>query len=161
MSIYDIQINYLNGNPNLNEALRNKVVLFVNVASKCGLTPQYQDLQKLYLEYSDKDFAIVGVPCNQFGNQEPGTPYEIQQFCSINYSVTFPLMEKIEVNGSNRHALYSQLVNQKDLDDYTGDIRWNFEKFIVNKNGSVVARFSPDTSVTSSLFINALHSALV
>ena len=115
----------------------------VNVASFCGLTPQYTGLESLQKKYADKGFSVIGLPCNQFGAQEPGTPDEIATFCSTNYGVSFPLTEKIEVNGDGRHPLYQELTQQPDAEGHTGDIRWNFEKFLDRPGRRVVARFSP------------------
>jgi glutathione peroxidase len=118
-------------------------VLVVNVASKCGLTPQYTGLEKVHEQYADRGFTVLGVPCNQFLGQEPGTAEEIQEFCSTTYGVTFPLTEKVEVNGDARHPLYDLLTPVADDQGHTGDIRWNFEKFLVSPGGEVVARFDP------------------
>jgi len=144
MSIYDVSINSLDGTPAELPQYKGKTVLLVNVASKCGLTPQYTGLENLQKKYADKGFTVLGVPCNQFMGQEPGTPEEIKEFCSTTYGVTFPLTEKIEVNGDGRHPLYAELTEVADADGYTGDIRWNFEKFLVGPDGSVV-RFGPRT----------------
>ena len=135
-----------------------KAVLFVNVASRCGYTSQYDGLQALYLEYKDKGLEIVGVPCNQFGKQEPGSAEEIQTFCRINYGVTFPLLEKQDVNGKGRSELYQSLVSS----DIGGgkDIRWNFEKFLVNKDGEVVERFGSGTKPNSTDLKKAIDAAL-
>ncbi len=135
-----------------------KAVLFVNVASRCGYTSQYDGLQALYLEYKDKGLEIVGVPCNQFGKQEPGSAEEIQTFCRINYGVTFPLLEKQDVNGKGRSELYQSLVSS----DIGGgkDIRWNFEKFLVNKDGAVVERFGSGTKPNSTDLKKAIDAAL-
>ncbi|MEO1591865.1 MAG: glutathione peroxidase [Cyanobacteria bacterium J06632_22] len=122
------------------ETLDNKVILFVNVASKCGLTPQYEGLVKLNAEYAEKGFQVIGVPSNQFGSQEPGTPDEIKEFTSSKYGVDFPLLEKQDVNGANRSPLYTFLVGEG------GDIEWNFGKFLVGRDGEVVARFEPTTA---------------
>ena len=121
------------------KSLDGKTILFVNVASKCGYTKQYDGLQKLYETYKDQNFVIIGVPCNQFGGQEPGTAEEIQTFCKLNYGVTFPLLEKQEVNGEKRSALYKELVGSSVGNN--ADIKWNFEKFLVDAEGNVVARF--------------------
>jgi glutathione peroxidase len=123
--------------------LKGKVVLVVNVASKCGLTPQYAALEKLYHDFHDKGFSVLGLPCNQFAGQEPGTQEEIQTFCSVNYGVTFPLGSKLDVNGDHRHSLYRLLAGEGA--EFPGDITWNFEKFLVGKDGRVLARFSPRT----------------
>src|SRR3954453_14198895 len=130
MSIYDTPIHSLDGSPVDLHDYQDKAVLLVNVASKCGLTPQYTGLEKIHEQYKDRGFSVLGVPCNQFGEQEPGTPDEIAQFCSASYGVTFPMTEKIEVNGPGRHPLYQALTGEPDDGGYTGDIRWNFEKFL-------------------------------
>ncbi|CAB5049077.1 unannotated protein [freshwater metagenome] len=137
-----------------------KVTLVVNVASKCGLTPQYEQLEALQKQYTAKGFTVVGVPCNQFMGQEPGTSEEIASFCSSTYGVTFPLTEKIDVNGDARHALYSALTPVADAEGVDGDIRWNFEKFLVNRDGAVVARFHPKTAPDAPEVISAIESAL-
>jgi glutathione peroxidase len=143
MSLYDVPIATLDGKADALGAQKGDVTLLVNVASFCGLTPQYTGLEALQQKYASKGFSVIGLPCNQFGAQEPGTPDEIGAFCSTNYNVTFPLTEKIEVNGAHRHPLFEELTKQPDAEGHTGDIRWNFEKFLVNRDGAVVARFSP------------------
>ena len=120
-----------------------KTLLIVNVASKCGLTPQYEGLQKLYDDYKDRDFVVLGFPCNQFGGQEPGSDQEIGKFCDINYSVTFPIFSKIKVNGSEAHPLFKLLKSDKPGIFRTQSIKWNFTKFLINSNGKIVERFSP------------------
>ncbi|MGW0422566.1 glutathione peroxidase [Streptomyces sp. NPDC003015] len=137
-----------------------KAVLIVNVASKCGLTPQYNGLEKLQERYAERGFTVLGVPCNQFMGQEPGSAEEIAEFCSATYGVTFPLTEKVEVNGEGRHALYERLVGFADAEGHDGDIRWNFEKFLIGRDGSVVARFSPQTEPESDELVTAVESAL-
>ncbi len=122
---------------------QGKVVLIVNVASRCGLTPQYEALQKLYETYQDKGFVILGFPCNQFGKQEPGTASQIKQFCTSNYGVTFDMFSKIDVNGPDAAPLYKFLTSKQTDPDHAGRIRWNFEKFLISKEGKVVARFAP------------------
>jgi glutathione peroxidase len=131
------------------------------VASQCGLTPQYTGLEEIHERFVDRGFTVLGVPCNQFGAQEPGSAEEIATFCSTNYGVTFPLTEKIEVNGEGRHPLYQQLVDVPDsADGHTGDIRWNFEKFVVAPGGKVVARFNPMVEPTSAEVVTAIEEAL-
>ncbi|MEV7071293.1 glutathione peroxidase [Streptomyces sp. NPDC091972] len=137
-----------------------KAVLIVNVASKCGLTPQYNGLEKLQERYAERGFTVLGVPCNQFLGQEPGSAEEIAEFCSATYGVTFPLTEKVEVNGEGRHALYERLVGFADAEGHSGDIRWNFEKFLVGRDGKVVARFSPQTEPESEEIVTAVENAL-
>jgi glutathione peroxidase len=129
--------------------LDGKALLVVNVASQCGLTPQYTALERLQAEYGARGFSVVGFPCNQFGGQEPGTAEEIATFCSDSYGVTFPLFEKIEVNGPGRHAIYASLTQTPDAEGQAGDIQWNFEKFVVAPDGTVAARFRPRTSPDS------------
>jgi glutathione peroxidase len=161
MSIYDVPIHGLDGSPADLHDYQDKAVLLVNVASKCGLTPQYTGLEKIHEQYKDRGFAVLGVPCNQFGAQEPGTPEEIATFCSTNYGVTFPMTEKIEVNGAGRHPLYQQLVDVPDVaDGHTGDIRWNFEKFLVAPGGDIAARFSPMVDPEAPEVVEAIEKAL-
>ncbi|MFD4562189.1 glutathione peroxidase [Streptomyces sp. NPDC058469] len=137
-----------------------KAVLVVNVASKCGLTPQYTGLERLQERYAAQGFTVLGVPCNQFLGQEPGSAEEIAEFCSATYGVTFPLTEKVEVNGDGRHELYDRLVGFADGEGHTGDIRWNFEKFLIGRDGTVVARFSPQTEPESAELVAAVDGAL-
>lgn len=160
MSIYATSISTLDGQPNALANAAGKVTLVVNVASKCGLTPQYEQLEALQKQYAAQGFTVVGVPCNQFLGQEPGTSEEIATFCSTTYGVTFPLTEKIDVNGEARHALYSALTPVADAEGVDGDIRWNFEKFLVNRDGAVVARFHPKTAPDAPEVISAIESAL-
>ncbi|MFF6985217.1 glutathione peroxidase [Streptomyces sp. NPDC010273] len=137
-----------------------KAVLVVNVASKCGLTPQYTGLERLQERYAAQGFTVLGVPCNQFLGQEPGSAEEIAEFCSATYGVTFPLTEKVEVNGDGRHELYERLVGFADGEGHTGDIRWNFEKFLIGRDGTVVARFSPQTEPESVEVVAAVETAV-
>lgn len=160
MAIFDTDISALDGTPDVLGPLKGRTVLVVNVASKCGLTPQYEQLQAIHERYSPKGFTVLGVPCNQFLEQEPGTPEEIARFCSTNYGVTFPLTEKVEVNGEGRHPLYEQLVDTPDAEGHTGDIRWNFEKFLVGGDGNVLARFAPQTTPDDPAVTSAIESAL-
>jgi len=143
MTLYDIPIATLDGDPSSLSPYRGKTLLLVNVASKCGLTPQYEGLERLQEKYEGRGFSVLGFPCNQFGGQEPGAPEEIATFCSTTYGVTFPLFEKIDVNGPGRHDLYSELTSVADSEGEAGDIQWNFEKFLVSPSGDVVARFRP------------------
>jgi glutathione peroxidase len=143
MSVHDISVNTLSGAPATLGDHAGKTLLIVNVASKCGLTPQYTALQDVFDQYADRGFEVLGFPCNQFGDQEPGSADEIQEFCSVNYGVTFPMFEKIDVNGPRRHPLYEELCMTADGEGHDGDIRWNFEKFLVSPAGAVVARYSP------------------
>jgi glutathione peroxidase len=160
MSIYDVSINTLDGMPADLHDYEDKAVLVVNVASKCGLTPQYTGLEKIHEQYKDRGFAVLGVPCNQFGAQEPGSAEEIQSFCSTSYGVTFPMTEKIEVNGEGRHPLYNQLVGVADAEGHAGDIRWNFEKFVIAPGGDIVARFSPLVDPESDDVIQTIEKVL-
>jgi len=158
--IYDIPVRTLQGDPSSLAPHKGKALLLVNVASRCGLTPQYAGLQKLQDTYADRGFSVLGFPCNQFLEQEPGTPDEIAQFCSVNYGVTFPLYEKIEVNGEGRHPLYELLTGTADADGQAGDIQWNFEKFLVSPDGEVLARFRPGTEPDDPGLVSAVESAL-
>ncbi len=166
MKFYDIKINNLQGEPFDLSAYQGKVVLVVNVASECGFTPQYEGLEALYQRYKDQDFVILGVPCNQFGAQEPGTPSEIHQFCQRNYGVSFPILEKVDVNGENAHPLYQWLKAQSPKEfidvpkdhqffdffrdfhhgDWGQEISWNFNKFLLNRDGEVVGRYASPTT---------------
>jgi glutathione peroxidase len=143
MAVHDISVNTLSGQPSSIGDHAGKALLIVNVASKCGLTPQYTALQQVYDRYADQGFEVLGFPCNQFGGQEPGSPGEIEEFCSVNYGVTFPMFEKIDVNGPGRHPLYDELTRTADVEGHDGDIRWNFEKFLISPDGEIVARYSP------------------
>ncbi|MEH0971366.1 glutathione peroxidase [Micromonospora sp. CPCC 205546] len=143
MTVFDTRIDALAGGPADLTRYRGRALLVVNVASRCGLTPQYAGLQALHDEYADRGLVVLGVPCNQFAGQEPGSAAEISDFCEVNYGVTFPLTEKVEVNGPGRHPLYAALVDTADAEGHTGDVRWNFEKFLVAPDGTVAARFAP------------------
>ena len=143
MSIYDPPLHSLDGAPTSLGDYRGRALLVVNVASKCGLTPQYEGLERLQKTYGDKGFTVVGFPCNQFGEQEPGSSEEIATFCSTTYGVTFPMFEKVEVNGDHRHPVYDELVAFPDAEGEAGDIQWNFEKFLVSPEGEIVQRFRP------------------
>jgi len=160
MAIYDTDIAALDGTPNVLADLNGKVTLVVNVASKCGLTPQYEQLEAIHEQYAARGFSVLGVPCNQFLGQEPGTAEEIATFCSTTYGVTFPLTEKIEVNGDGRHPLYEQLTPVADAEGRDGDIQWNFEKFLVGADGSVLARFAPTVAPDDPAVVAAIESAL-
>jgi glutathione peroxidase len=155
-----VEINTLQGGAADLSQYAGQAVLIVNVASKCGLTPQYTGLEKLQKEYADKGFTVLGVPCNQFLGQEPGSAEEIAEFCSATYGVSFPLTEKVEVNGEGRHALYERLVGFADAEGHTGDIRWNFEKFLIGRDGTVIARFSPQTEPESAELVAAVEAQL-
>jgi len=145
MSFYDYSAKDIDGKEKSMSDYSGKVVLVVNTASKCGFTPQLKDLEYLYKEYKDLGLEILGFPCNQFLNQEPGDNKDVKNFCEINYGVTFDMFEKIDVNGSNTHPIYRYLKNQ-EKGIFTKDIKWNFTKFLINRNGNVVKRYSPTTS---------------
>jgi glutathione peroxidase len=159
-TLADIPLKTLSGDDASLREHAGKVLLIVNVASQCGLTPQYTQLEELQRSYGDRGFSVLGFPCNQFLEQEPGTPEEIATFCSVNYGVTFPLFEKIEVNGEGRHPLYAALTATADAEGHTGDIRWNFEKFLVAPDGDVVARFSPITTPDDPAVVEAIEANL-
>ena len=139
---------------------KGKATLVVNVASKCGLTPQYAGLEELHERFADQGFSVLGVPCNQFGGQEPGSDEEIATFCSTSYGVTFPMTEKVEVNGDARHPLYQELTAKEDAEGKAGDIQWNFEKFLVSPEGEIVARFRPMTAPEDADLVKAVEAAL-
>jgi glutathione peroxidase len=160
MSLYDVPIASLDGTKGQLAQQKGNVTLMVNVASQCGLTPQYAGLQRIFERYQDKGFSVLGFPCNQFGAQEPGTADEIKTFCETSYGVTFPMFEKIEVNGDGKHALYEQLEETADSEGHTGDIRWNFEKFLVSRDGDVIARFSPLVDPEAPELTEAIDKAL-
>jgi len=159
-SVYDVEIEALQGGSAGLGGFRGQAVLLVNVASRCGLTPQYEGLERLHERYAAQGFSVIGVPCNQFMGQEPGTSEEIAEFCSATYGVTFPMTEKIEVNGEGRHPLYERIVGFADAEGHTGDIRWNFEKFLIGPDGFVAARFSPQTEPESAEVVSAVEKAL-
>jgi glutathione peroxidase len=160
MGIKDIPLTTLNGEPTSLAEHTGRAVLVVNVASKCGHTPQYAALEELHKAYSAQGFAVVGFPCNQFGGQEPGTAEEIQAFCSTTYGVTFPLFAKADVNGADRHPVYAELTKAADAGGYSGDIRWNFEKFLLDADGNVAARFDPRTAPDSPEVVSAIKALL-
>jgi glutathione peroxidase len=137
-----------------------RAALVVNVASRCGLTPQYEGLEQLQREYGDRGFTVVGVPCNQFKGQEPGSAEAIAEFCSATYGVTFPLTEKVDVNGPERHPIYAALVDTPDASGRTGDIAWNFEKFLLDSDGSVVARFDPSVEPEDPSLVSSIEAQL-
>jgi glutathione peroxidase len=145
MSIYDFSVKTIQGEEKTLADYKGKVLLIVNTASKCGFTPQYQELQELYDQYRDQGFAVLGFPCNQFGQQEPGTEDEIAQFCQLNYGVTFPMFAKVDVNGANAHPLFDYLTDKAPGVFGTKAIKWNFTKFLVDRNGHVIERFAPKT----------------
>lgn len=159
-ALTDIPLTTLDGRPVTLAAYADRAVLVVNVASKCGLTPQYSALEKLAEDYADGGLTVIGVPCNQFLGQEPGTAEEIQQFCSTTYGVTFPLLAKTEVNGEHRHPLYAELTKTPDAEGQAGDIAWNFEKFLIAPGGAVVNRFRPTTVPDAPEVIAAIEGVL-
>ena len=161
MSLFDLPIARLDGaDATLGEITGDSPALVVNVASRCGLTPQYTGLEALHEQYADRGFTVVGVPCNQFGGQEPGTSEEIAEFCSATYGVTFPMTEKVDVNGETRHPVYAELVQVADQSGQRGDVRWNFEKFLLDGSGSVVARFDPSVVPDDPRVTEAIESVL-
>jgi glutathione peroxidase len=155
MNLYDIKINSLQGKPIHFSEFKNKHILFVNVASKCGFTPQYEDLEKMNQTYKDK-LVIIGVPCNQFGKQEPGNASEIQQFCEVNYGVSFLMTEKIDVKGDNQHPLYDWLTEKNLNGKKSSSVKWNFQKYLVDKNGELIDYYFSITNPTSSKITNHL-----
>ena len=160
MSIYDNPVHNLDGSDADLHEYDDKLTLIVNVASKCGLTPQYETLEKIHEQYAAKGFTVLGVPCNQFMGQEPGSAEEIQSFCSTTYGVTFPLLEKVDVNGEDRHPIYAELTEVADAGGHSGDIRWNFEKFLVGRDGNVIARFSPLVLPEAPKVVDSIEKAL-
>lgn len=156
--LYDIPFNDIEGQPASLRAYRGKVLLIVNVASRCGLTPQYEQLEALQKKYADRGFTVLGFPCNDFGAQEPGTPAEIKAFCSTKYNVTFPLFEKVHVKGPGQHPLYAALTGPAAK--FPGEISWNFGKFLVGKTGEVLRRFDPRTKPDDPAVIAAIEAAL-
>ncbi|MFI6946479.1 glutathione peroxidase [Streptomyces sp. NPDC050422] len=160
MTLHDIPLHTLTGEPTTLGAYSGQAVLLVNVASKCGLTPQYAGLERLQKEYGDRGFTVLGVPCNQFGGQEPGSSEEIQTFCSTTYGVSFPLLEKTDVNGAGRHPLYAELTQLADADGEAGDIQWNFEKFLISPAGEPVSRIRPRTEPEAPEVVAAIEAQL-
>jgi glutathione peroxidase len=160
MALYDYPINTLSGDTSSLKEFEGKALLLVNVASQCGLTPQYTGLEALQKKYESRGFSVLGFPCNQFGEQEPGTADEIATVCSTNYGVTFPMFEKIEVNGENRHPIYTELEEVADGEGHSGDIRWNFEKFLVGPTGEIVQRFSPIVTPEDPALTGAIERLL-
>ncbi|WP_456295087.1 redoxin domain-containing protein [Vibrio sp. AK197] len=177
--IYDIEVTSIDGKALTLSQYQGKVLLVVNVASECGLTPQYEALEALYKQKKDQGLEILGFPCNQFGAQEPGSEAEIQNFCTANFGVEFPMFSKIDVNGDNRHPLYQQLLSEipertfapdsgfveklkgHGIEGKEGDILWNFEKFLINKQGQVVGHFAPDMTPDHPILQQAIDKALV
>jgi len=159
MTIYDIPVHTLDGEASSLAPYAGKTILVVNVASKCGLTPQYEGLEQLQKTYEARGFSVVGFPSNQFAGQEPGTAEEIQTFCSTTYGVTFPLFEKIDVNGEDQSPIYAELNQTADAEGYSGDIRWNFEKFLISPDASV-QRFSSTVTPEDPILVGAIEAAL-
>jgi len=157
-SFFDFLVDAIDGRPDLLGPLRGRVVLAVNVASRCGYTPQYAGLEQLHRDASDQGFSVAGFPCNQFGAQEPGTAAEIREFCTTRYGVSFPLAAKIEVNGARRHPVYAWLTDPSN--GHPGDIEWNFEKFLVGRNGRLLARYPSGTRPDDAGLLADLADAL-
>jgi glutathione peroxidase len=160
MGIHEYSLKDIDGNQRSLADFRGKALVVVNVASRCGLTPHYTGLQALYSELEDKGLEVLGIPCNQFGAQEPGTEAEIKEFCSTKYDVTFPLFSKVDVNGEKRDPLYAWLTSQSTAPDGPGDIKWNFAKFVVGREGNVVGRFGPQTDPSDPALRSAIEKAL-
>jgi glutathione peroxidase len=160
MTVTEIALTTLDGRPTSLADYTERAVLVVNVASQCGLTPQYSALQKLAQDYAERGLTVLGVPCNQFMGQEPGTAEEIQTFCSTTYGVTFPLLTKTEVNGPGRHPLYAELTKTPDAGGQAGDVQWNFEKFLIAPGGKVVNRFRPRTAPDAPEVVAAIEAVL-
>jgi len=160
MALYDEKINTLEGEEADLSEFKGKALLVVNVASKCGLTPQYEGLQALQDQYGEQGFEVLGFPCNQFMGQEPGTADEIREFCDTNYNVSFTLFEKIDVNGAQRHPVYEILTGTADVDGEAGDVKWNFEKFLVSPKGEVVGRFRPQVAPNDEALVAAIEANL-
>jgi glutathione peroxidase len=160
VTLHDVSLVMLDGRQTTLAEYSGRAVLVVNVASKCGLTPQYAVLEKLAGDFADRGLTVLGVPCNQFMGQEPGTNEEIAEFCSMTYGVTFPMTDKLQVNGEGRHPLFDALTSFADVDGYVGDVRWNFEKWLVSPAGEVVARFGPKTEPDATAIVAAIEAAL-
>jgi glutathione peroxidase len=157
-SIYDIPLKDIDGKDTSLKAYKGKALLIVNVASKCGNTPQYEGLQKLQQQYKDKGLVVLGFPCNQFGKQEPGSNAEIKEFCSKTYDVTFPMFDKLEVKGKNQHPLYKELSGESS--PFPGDVKWNFGKFLIGRDGKIVKRFEPGVKPESPEVVKAIEDTL-
>lgn len=160
MTVFDFPVNSLQGEPFDMSALSGDAILVVNVASKCGFTPQYAGLEQLHEKYRERGFSVLGVPCNQFGEQEPGSASEIAEFCRATYGVSFPMLAKTDVNGSGRHPLYSFLTEYPDSDGIAGEVEWNFEKFLLNPQGSIVGRFRPAVAPEDPALVAAIEAQL-
>lgn len=159
-TLHDFEAADISGKPRALRDYAGKVALVVNVASKCGLTPHYAGLEKLYEAQRGRGFEVLGFPCNQFAGQEPGTDAEVQEFCTLTYGVAFPLFSKIEVNGPNRHPLYAWLTRSEVGPEAAGDIQWNFGKFVIDRGGAIVARFAPPTAPDDPALVAAIEKAL-
>jgi glutathione peroxidase len=157
-NFYDFRVQGLDGSADILSPLRGKVTLATNVASKCGYTPQYAGLEELHQELRERNFTVVGFPCNQFGGQEPGTPEEIRNFCSLTYGVSFPMSAKIDVIGAHRHPLYAWLTAREN--GFPGDVGWNFEKFLIDREGRVVCRYPSGAKPTDPTFLQDLADVL-
>jgi glutathione peroxidase len=157
-SLFQIPLKDINGEPTSLKAYEGKVLMVVNVASKCGLTPQYKALEAVYQKYKDQGLVVLGFPCNDFGNQEPGTNEEIMEFCAVNYGVTFPLFDKLHVKGPGQHPLYAALTGESS--PFPGEIQWNFGKFIIGKEGRILARFEPRTTPDAKEVTESIEKAL-
>jgi glutathione peroxidase len=160
MSVHQIAVRTLDGRPATLGEFHATALLVVNVASRCGFTPQYQGLQALYDRYGDRGLVVAGFPCNQFGAQEPGTAQEISQFCSVRYGVTFPMFAKVDVNGPGRHPVFAELTRAADAQGNSGDVLWNFEKFLVSGDGQVLARFRTGTEPLAPEVAAAVEASL-
>jgi glutathione peroxidase len=160
MAIYDAPVKTLTGDPASLKEYEGKVLLFVNVASKCGLTPQYETLEQIQKQYGDEGFSVLGFPCNQFGGQEPGTAEEISEFCSMTYGISFPIFEKIDVNGAHQSPLYAELTAFPDAAGQAGEVQWNFEKFLVGRDGEIKGRFRPKTAPDAPEVTSAIEAEL-
>ncbi|MFD7923565.1 glutathione peroxidase [Streptomyces sp. NPDC059740] len=160
MGLYDIALRTLDGRETTLAEHRGRALLLVNVASRCGLTPQYEGLEELHRRHADRGFSVLGFPCNQFAGQEPGSSEEIAGFCSTTYGVTFPLYAKIDVNGAARHPLYAELTRHEDATGAAGDVQWNFEKFLISSEGEVLGRFRPRTEPDAPELVKAVEAAL-
>jgi glutathione peroxidase len=160
VALRDYPVNTLAGSPSSLGDLDGKTLLIVNVASQCGLTPQYTGLEDLHKRFADRGFSVVGFPCNQFGGQEPGSAEEIAEFCSTTYGVSFPMFEKIDVNGAGRHPIYTELTQTPDAEGEAGDIQWNFEKFLIGPDGTVLRRFRPMTTPDADELVAAVEASL-
>ena len=157
-SLYEVPLKNIDGKETSLKEFKGKVLLVVNVASKCGLTPQYAALEQIQNKYQDQGFSVLGFPCNQFNAQEPGSNQEIKEFCSLKYKVTFPMFDKLEVNGKNRHPLYQQLAG--DSSPFPGDIKWNFAKFLIGRDGKILKRFDPKVEPDAPEVTKAIKEAL-